>query len=756
MKAPRTRNHGGGPARARRRASTTRPTRTESILEPGGDAIIVLDAAGVIHQVNPSAEKLLGYAARELVGQPGTLIRPDAGSLEIRRKDGTTFPLDLSLTPTPGPGGAGLYSMTIRDLDARKRVEERGRLFELLLEAAPDAIVVVDTRGEIRLINRQLEVLFGYRRDELIGKSVDVLVPDQMREVHRRHRGTYVTDPHTRPMDSGLDLSARRKDGTEFPVDISLSTVETSEGILVSAAVRDLTDVKRAEGRNRLAAIVDSSNDAIYAKTLEGIITSWNPAAERIHGWTADEAIGQGVAMLYPPDRAEEHRSILAGVRAGDRVDGLETVRLHKSGDRIDMVVSISPIRDERDEIVGAASIGRDITESVAAAKQRERLETQLQQAQRLESIGQLAGGIAHDFNNLIAVVMNYATFVADELEDRPALKEDVEEIRKAAERAAALTRQLLIFSRREVSHPELLDINSVVKDMRKLLQRTIGEHIELVTNTAEDLWPVLVDRGQLEQIVMNLSVNARDAMSQGGRLLIETSNAELDDEFVATQPGLVAGRHVRLAVADTGHGMTREVADRAFEPFFTTKPKGQGTGLGLATVYGIVSQAQGRVGLYTEPARGTTVSVHFPAAATELPEVGRARTSDDLQGHGEVILLVEDEPAVRGAAKRILGQSGYQVLEAATPTDAVVLSADRARKIDLVLTDVVMPEMSGMDLARRIREQRTDLPILFMSGYPQEVISHQGLVPSEVRLLEKPFTRAALLAAVSRALKAR
>jgi CheY-like chemotaxis protein len=288
---------------------------------------------------------------------------------------------------------------------------------------------------------------------------------------------------------------------------------------------------------------------------------------------------------------------------------------------------------------------------------------------------------------------------------------------------------------------------------MRKLLERTIGEHIELVTTTAADLWPVLADRGQLEQVIMNLAVNARDAMPHGGKLVIETQNAELDEDFVSTQVDLGTGRYIRLTVADTGQGMTPEVADRAFEPFFTTKPKGKGTGLGLATVYGIVSETRGKVALYSEPGRGTTVTVLLPAGETTALIAEPSQTTGAPAGRGEGILLVEDEGAVRAASRRILTKNGYRVFESSSPTDAISLCADPSRKIDLVLTDVVMPEMSGMDLIARVHEVRPGLPVLYMSGYPQDVIAHQGLVTGEVHLLEKPFTQKGLLRAVREAL---
>jgi len=555
-------------------------------------------------------------------------------------------------------------------------------------------------------------------------------------------------------MGAGLQLVARCKDGSEFPVDISLSAIETAEGLLVSAAIRDVTALRKAEASGRIAAIVDSSADAIIGESIDGTITSWNPSAERLYGWPAADAIGKDIAIIYPPNKLDERATILANIREGKQTAGLETVRMRHDGTLIDCLVSISPVRALDGTIVGVASTGRDITDYVAAARQRERLERELQQAQRLESVGQLAGGVAHDFNNLIAVIMNYAEFVADELGDRPALRQDVDEIRRAAERAAALTRQLLIFSRREVAHPEVLDVNSVVGDMRKLLERTIGENIELVTTNAAHLWPVFADRGQIEQVIMNLAVNARDAMAQGGKLVIETQNADLDEDFVATHVDLATGPYVRISVADTGQGMTREVASRAFEPFFTTKPKGKGTGLGLATVYGIVTEARGNVALYSEPGRGTTVTVLVPAgegAAAAIAEP--SLTMGETPSRGEGVLLVEDEGAVRAAARRILAGSGYRVFESANPTDAIALCNERSRKIDLVLTDVVMPEMSGMELVARLHEVRPGLPVLYMSGYPQDVISHQGLVSGSVHLLEKPFTRSALLRAVREAL---
>jgi PAS domain S-box-containing protein len=502
-------------------------------------------------------------------------------------------------------------------------------LYKALVDAAPDALIVVDATGAIRIANRQAENLFGYSLNELIGRSVDMLVPDAVRGIHPRHREGYVAHPQTRPMGAQLKLSARRKDGSTFPVDISLSSIATDEGLLVSAAVRDIT--------------------------------------ERIE--------------------AERERQII-------------TEELHQA---------------------------------------------RLRQAQRLESVGQLAGGIAHDFNNLLAVILNYADFLGEQLPPGE-MHDDVEQIQRAASRAADLTRQLLIFARREVVKPELLDLNAVVTGVEKLLRRTIGENVEFVTALAPGLPSVLADPGQLEQVFLNLAVNARDAMPGGGRLVVETADVTLDDVYADAHPGVTPGRYVRLSVSDTGVGMSRETAARAFEPFFTTKPAGQGTGLGLATVYGIVTQAGGNARIYSEPGRGTLVGIHLPAvdepavAAAPRPDVPAAVSG------GETILIVEDEPAVLLAAIRILGENGYTVLAQSSPAEALELLGNRDKRVDLLLTDVVMPGLSGIELARRARDARPGLRVVYMSGYSHEIISHQGAIPADSALVQKPFTRKELL----------
>jgi hypothetical protein len=625
----------------------------------------------------------------------------------------------------------------------------------------------------IRLVNRQAEVLFGYRREELIGQSVDLLVPDRVRPAHPQLRGGYFRNPTTRPMGAGLELAARRKDGTEFPVDISLSSLETDQGLLVSAAVRDISERKKIEAK--FQGLLEAAPDAILAVDAEGRIHLVNRQAEALFGYSRDELIGQPLDELVPArvrDVHPRHRaSYFANPTARPMGANLELAARRKDGTEFPVDISLSSLETEDGVLVSAAV--RDVTDRrriederaqlelrlLAAKQQEERaaLEAQLHQAQRLESIGQLAGGVAHDFNNLLAGIMNYAGLVKATLRDEMAhrgldqdeafvtLLQDVDEIAAVAKRAAALTHQLLIFSRREVVQPQVLDLNSIVADMEKLLRRTIGENVDLRTTLGDDLPMIKADRGQVEQVFMNLAVNARDAMSRGGRLDIATAPFPVDDDY-ARLHGTVPGPYVRLTVSDTGTGMSSEVAARAFEPFFTTKPKGEGSGLGLATVYGIVTQAGGDVVIYSEPGLGTTIRVNFPATTDAKRSPRNGQLDAPLVARGETVLLVEDEQIVREPARRMLARHGYVVLAAADAEEALSILDDHDGPIDLLLTDVVMPGRSGKELSVEVLARRPATKVVFMSGYSQDVMVHQGALEEGVHLIEKPFAAEVLL----------
>jgi signal transduction histidine kinase/ActR/RegA family two-component response regulator len=429
----------------------------------------------------------------------------------------------------------------------------------------------------------------------------------------------------------------------------------------------------------------------------------------------------------------------------------------------------------DTDEGLLVTAVVRDVTERMEIAAERERLRTQaerdklerqLHQSQRLESLGQLAGGVAHDFNNLLGVISNYAAFAAEEVARQlpggrgQAVCDDIGQVQQAAERAAGLTHQLLAFARQEVIQPRVLNLNDVVLNVEQLLIRTLGEHVELITDLATALPPVLADPGQIEQVLVNLAVNARDAMPQGGKLVIQTASTSIDQststsiDQSASQGQVPAGQYVALKVSDTGTGIPKDVLDRVFEPFFTTKPKGEGTGLGLATVYGIITQAGGHVRLYSEPGLGTSLTALLPvteqdmAPAIPLPAQSR-------RGHGQTILVVEDEPAMREVTRRILDRSGYHVVAAASGNEALDILASQLDHIDVLLTDVIMPRMQGRELADKVRVLQPAAQVVFMSGYTQGLLGAQKVLEPGVHLIEKPFSETTLLARLHEILSA-
>ncbi|HKS99565.1 MAG TPA: PAS domain S-box protein [Rugosimonospora sp.] len=779
-----------------------------------------------------------------------------------------------------------------------------------MLEASPDAIVGVDTEGHIVLVNTQTERLFGYARDELLGKPVEILVPDAGRLAHPHHRKAYLADPQARPMGAGMELAGRRRDGTEFPAEIALSAFQiggdTSGGdsgggdTLVVAAVRDMTAWKRAAAaQSQLAAIVRSSHDAIIGMTTRGEITSWNPGAERLYGYAAEDVLGRDAQLLVPPDQVTEEHAVLRHIADGERVQPYTTERVRRDGTRVLVSLTISPITDALGGIIGVASVSRDVSdrqraeakfhalleaapdaivgvgadgrivlvnaqterlfgypreelvgqrvellipedrrevhpqhrnryfadpkprpmgagsqlaarrkdgtefpaeislsaldteegllvsasirdvtdrleaqaerERLKAQAERERVQSQLHQSQRLESLGQLAGGVAHDFNNLLGVILNCAAFLSEEVAaatwpdaetaDSPtkdSATKDVQQIQRAAERAARLTHQLLAFARREVIRPQVVDLNEVVTEVHELLRRTLGEHVQLYMDLRDGLWPVLADRGQLEQVLVNLALNARDAMPRGGALLIDTRNLVADAELARAWAGAEeCRRYVRLRVYDTGTGMSPETLERAFEPFYTTKPKDQGTGLGLATVYGIITQAGGTLRIESELGRGTTVLALLPATDEPLSQPNAAEEQAGVQPPtGQTILLVEDEPDLREITRRMLCRHGFEVIAVPDGTEAL-RTVQEGGHIDLLLTDVVMPHMLGKEVAQRVTALRPQTPVLFMSGYAQPVLASQGTLDPGVALVEKPFTEPQLLRMVYEALRA-
>jgi len=634
-----------------------------------------------------------------------------------------------------------------------------------VLEAIPDAVVAVNQQGVILQINSQTEKLFDYTRDELIGQKIEMLVPQRQRGAHHDHREQFHARPKIRRMGSGLDLYGRRRDGSELSVEISLSPLGTGDAMVVLTVIRDISDRKHIEeqlrrahdelerrrsrevrdSQNRMSLIVDSSQDAIIGKTLDGVITHWNKGAEQMYGYTPQEIIGRSITTLCPKDRVDEIPGILERIRHGERVEYFESVRVTKDGRRLDVSISVSPILDHEGRVAGASAIARNITA-------QKKIEGQLRQSQKMEAVGRLAGGVAHDFNNLLGIVSACSELLRSRVDADSG--EYVDNIREAAKRGASLTRQLLAFSRRQPVQPQLLNLNERLRDVSKLLHPLMGDDVEIVLLPRSEAAVVEADPGQLDQIVVNLAVNARDAMPRGGKLVLETGVFDFDQSFANDHPGLAAGRYVMLAVSDNGVGMIEATRARIFEPFFTTKEMGKGTGLGLATVYGIVKQSGGHIWAYSEPDRGTTFKIYLPSAGHKLGKTTESSEAEVLppRREGVTILLAEDEPIMRRVTRRMLEEHGYKVLEANDGKAALEVIKKGDEQVDLTLTDVVMKGMSGPELALRLIDKDPAMKVVYMSGYTGELVANQGL-DNSIRLLEKPFTRATLLKTLDAAL---
>ncbi len=617
----------------------------------------------------------------------------------------------------------------------------------------------IATEPSFKLIPRHKSYL-AILRDELIGQKVEMLVPERYRRQHHHHRENFAGTPKTRRMGADLDLYGRRRDGSEFPVEISLSPISTEKGVFVLSAIRDISDRKRiaeelrraneelhertaeqlGEYRSKLASIIDSSEDAILSKGLDGTITSWNRGAERIYGYAPEEVVGKHISLLIPSDRPEEIPEILRKVARGERIEHHESVRITKDRRRLDVSLSVSPLRNAASDVVGASVIARDITA-------QKRSESQLRQAQKMEAIGRLAGGVAHDFNNILAIINSCTEFLRDRIDAAAEPSLYVENIRKALERGTSLTRQMMAFSRTSAIQSRVLDLNERLREISKLLRPLLGDDVEILVLPRMTSAVVEADPGQLDQIVVNLAVNARDAMPRGGKFILETSTITLDEGFAEKDQAMVPGKYVMLAVSDTGSGMDEATVSRIFEPFFTTKEAGKGTGLGLATVYGIVKQSAGHIMVYSEPGQGTTFKIYLPSAEHKIGVGSKVETETvSPKRQGTTILLVEDDEIMRSLTRKLLEEHGYSVVEADDGKSALEWVNSHRDPIDLLLTDVVMRRMSGPELAEHLSTSHPTLKVVYMSGYTGELMANREVLKPGVTLLEKPFSRTALL----------
>jgi PAS domain S-box-containing protein len=611
---------------------------------------------------------------------------------------------------------------------------ERDRLLAAVVESAEDAIITKTLEGEITSWNRAAEILFGYSAREAIGQSIDIIVPIERRGEVADILATVARGGRVRH----FETVRQAKDGHLIEISLSVSPVRAPDGEIIGAAkiVRELSEQRFSEPAFQFA--IESSPGGVLVIDGTGKINLVNASIERLFGYNRAELLGQPVEILIPNDLRDAHVKHRANFYASPIERpmgiGLDLVGQRKDGSKFPIEIELNPIRSRQAVIVMVTV--HDITERL-----------QLRQAQKMEAVGLLAGGVAHDFNNLLLVILVYVEMLRDECRpDDPCLQE-VEEIIRTIERAQVLTRQLLAFSRRQPMQPAVVDLGEAVPNIHSLLRRVLPANIEIVTVVAEDVWPVFVDRGQLEQVVMNLAVNARDAMPEGGRFGIEVRNVGIDH-------GVPAGEYVELSFADTGSGIKPEDFDRIFEPFYTTKGRSSGTGLGLATCYGIVTQAGGHIAVRSELGRGTTFTVLLPRSHL-APEV-TTRPADVAHSKGrETILVVEDDRSAIHAAAAALQRGGYSVVMATNGEEALRLLQRRASEIDLVLSDVVMPRLGGPELAARVSITYPKLPIVFMTGYsPDPILSQGGKKRIANRpVILKPFRGNDLLAFVREAL---
>jgi len=491
----------------------------------------------------------------------------------------------------------------------------------------------------------------------------------------------------------------------------------------------------------RLIAAIEQVGEAVVVTDPEGTIGYVNPAFESITGYSRTDAIGRNPRLLKSGEQDDAfYQNLWLTITSGRTWHG-RMVNKRKDGTLYTEEATISPVRDISDRIVNYVAVKRDITEQLRVSKEKDGLKEQLWQAQKLESMGRLAGGVAHDFNNMLTVILGYGEGILSQLPPGDPLRDDANEIVAAAKRSAALTRQLLAFSRRQRLQPKVLNPNDLLTDLEKMLRRLIGEDIDIVLALADDLALVSVDPGQFDQIIINLAVNARDAMPAGGKLTIETTNIDIDELYAHSHADIVPGQYVVISVTDSGYGLDKETLSHVFDPFFTTKKKEEGTGLGLSIVYGIVKQSGGDIWVYSEPGLGTTVKIYLPQTDTKPQVQDVSVRGEERFGRDRPVLVVEDEAPVRELLRGILSKLGFRVVVAANGSEALLLVEEEGLKPDLLITDVVMPKMSGAVLAERLRGNQPDLKVLFMSGYTGNAVDHHAMLDSGTPFMQKPFT---------------
>lgn len=733
--------------------------RFKQIAENAQEWIWEVDSNGLYTYGSPIVEEILGYRLEEIIGKkhfydlfhPEDLEELKKAAFEVFaqkrpfrelinrnvRKNGKIIYLSTSGTPILDERGELLgYRGADTDITERKRAEEEIRL---IIDSSPLIIFYKDKEGRFIRVNRVFARALQMSEEDFVGKTVfDLYSP----EIAKR-----MTDDDQEVLHSGLPKvniieSYESANGIRW-VQTDKIPICDKKGIPIGLIgfTRDITEHRRAEAKlgeseERFKRFFENMPAYCYMVSPESTIQDVNRSALQRLGYEKEELIGQPMAIIYAPESHDKMRQLFSRRVETGHIENEEMTIITRDGSRREVLLSSNMVCDQDGNLLHSTSVQWDVTE-------QKKLEEQLRQAQKMEAIGRLAGGVAHDFNNILMAILGHGELILSDLAEADPLRQDVLQIRECAQRAATLTRQLLTFSRKQVLQPGNLDLNAIVLGMDRMLRRIIGEDVELHTVLAPELGIIRADPGQVEQVILNIVVNSRDAMPRGGRLTIETAEVELGEEYVSAQ--VSPGRYVMLAISDTGCGIEKEIQDNIFEPFFTTKEVGKGTGLGLAAVYGIVKQAAGHIQVDSEAGAGTTIRIYLPIVNEPAEEVATRKDPGMIKNVKDTILVVEDDKTIRQLIVRILTGAGYTVLEAGNGNEALIVCQQQKGPIALVVSDVVMPEMSGRELAESLKDLCPGMRVLFMSGYTDDAITRHGIVENQVPFLPKPFTSADL-----------
>ena len=689
----------------------------------------------------------------EIIGVIGLASRK-----ELDFEDRSDFLETLAHQVSVAMSNAQLFEAARRELSERQQAEQKLReneeKYRRLIETTGTGYVILDEQGRVIDANQEYAQLTGRQKlEEVIGHNVlEWTVPHDI-----ERNAEEVRKCVDRGFVRHLEIEYLTPSGQIVPVEINASVLRASGTLRILSLCRDIAERQKAQdlaraSENLISSIVRAAPTGIGVVSNR-ILLAVNDQICRMIGYNREELIGRSARVLYPTDADFEYVGTEKYRQISEHGAGtVETRWQSKDGRIIDILMSSAPV-NPADHAAGVTFTALDISERKKAEAEKDALQFQLLQAQKMESVGRLAGGVAHDFNNMLAAILGQAELAMMQCTPSEPIHSNLKAIQNAAQRSTDLVRQLLAFARKQTVTPRVLDLNDTVAGMLKMLRRLIGEDIDLVWMPGPDLWPVKMDPSQIDQLLANLCVNARDAIVGVGKVTIETENTTFDEAYCAIHPGFACGQYVLLAVSDDGCGMSPEVLAQLFEPFFTTKEVGKGTGLGLATVYGIVKQNEGFANVYSEPGKGTTLKIYLPRFAGEALSPTTESTAETPQGRGETVLLVEDEAAILNVGRVMLERMGYTVLTAPTPGEALRLVQARAEEIQLLISDVVMPEMNGRELAKLISDLKPGLKCLFISGYTADVIAHRGVLDQGVAFLQKPFSMKDLAFKVRQAL---